>query len=133
MKALAYGIFFTLIALSAVSQEQDSVLFFNKGNITETVFDVEEILVRPTCACVGECSCAMEADDNYSENRFSCTDAILAKNGRIELMKRGNFAFEPVMNGMASVRLNLTIDGMQILVRAPIKWIQLLRTWNRIT
>ncbi len=114
MKALAYGIFFTLIALSAVSQEQDSVLFFNKGNITETVFDVEEILVRPTCACVGECSCAMEADDNYSENRFSCTDAILAKNGRIELMKRGNFAFEPVMNGMASVRLNLTIDGMQI-------------------
>ena len=89
-------------------------MFFNKGNIVETVFDVEEILVRPTCDCVGECSCESTEADNYSENRFSCTDAILAKNGRIELMKRGNFAFEPVMNGMASDRLNLTIDGMKI-------------------
>ncbi len=95
-------IFFMLIMVSAVAQEQDSVLFFDKGNITETIFDVEEILVRPTCACVGECSCATTEENNYSENRFSCTDAILAKNGRIELMKRGNFAFEPVMNGMAS-------------------------------
>ncbi|MGB1318841.1 MAG: hypothetical protein ACPG5W_11565, partial [Flavobacteriales bacterium] len=77
MKTLAYGIFFMLMAVSAVAQEQDSILFFNKGNITETTFDVEEILVRPTCACVGECSCATKAEDNYSENRFSCTDAIL--------------------------------------------------------
>lgn len=114
MKALAYGIFFTLMAFLASAQEQDSVLFFQKGNITETVFDVEEILVRPMCNCVGACSCASEADDNYTEDRFDCTDAILAKNGRIELMKRGNFAFEPVMNGMASDRINLTIDGMQI-------------------
>ncbi len=103
-----------LIAVSGFAQEQDSVLFFNKGNITETVFDVEEILVRPTCTCVGECSCSVSAEDNYSENRFSCTDAILAKNGRIELIKRGNFAFEPMMNGMASDRLNLTIDGMKV-------------------
>jgi len=114
MKSLACGIFFTLTAFSAVAQQQDSILFYQKGNIIETVFDVEEILVRPTCACVGECSCGMKAEDNYSENRFSCTDAILAKNGRIELMKRGGFAFEPVLNGMASDRLNLTIDGMKI-------------------
>lgn len=114
MKNLAFGIFFTLFAFSAIAQEQDSILWFNKGNIAETVFDVEEILVRPTCACIGECACATKAEDNYSENRFSCTDAILAKNGRIELMKRGNFAFEPVLNGMASDRLNLTIDGMKI-------------------
>ncbi len=114
MKTLAYGVFFAFSTFSAIAQKQDSILFYNKGNIIETVFDVEEILVRPSCACVGECSCAMTAEDNYSENRFSCTDAILAKNGRIELMKRGGFAFEPVLNGMASDRLNLTIDGMKI-------------------
>lgn len=95
-------------------EQQDSILFFNKGNITESVFNVEEVLVRPSCSCVGDCSCNQSAKDDYAENRFSCTDAILAKNGRIELMKRGNFAFEPILNGMSSDRLNLTIDGMKI-------------------
>lgn len=95
-------------------EQQDSILFFNKGNITESAFNVEEILVRPSCSCVGDCSCNQSAKDDYAENRFSCTDAILAKNGRIELMKRGNFAFEPILNGMSSDRLNLTIDGMKI-------------------
>jgi iron complex outermembrane receptor protein len=114
MKLLAHGIFFMLISVAAIAQEQDSILLFNKGNIAETVFGVEEILVRPICGCVGECSCAVMAEDNYLENRFSCTGAILAKNGRIEMIKRGGFAFEPVLNGMASDRLNLTIDGMKI-------------------
>jgi iron complex outermembrane receptor protein len=114
MKDLAFRIFFTFIVFSAGAQQQDSILFYQKGNIAEKMFDVEEILVRPSCACVGQCSCAEMQADNYSENRFLCTDAILSKNGRIELMKRGNFAFEPVMNGMASDRLNLTIDGMKI-------------------
>lgn len=114
MRVLAYGIFFALISVLAVAQDQDSVLYYNKGNITETVFDVEEILVRPSCACVGECCCGTKKEDSYSENRFACTDAILAKNGRIELLRRGNFAFEPVMNGMAADRLNVTIDGMKI-------------------
>lgn len=114
MKGFAGGIFFTLIVFLASAQQQDSILFFQKGNIAEKMFEVEEILVRPTCACVGKCSCAEKQDDNYAENRFARTDEILAKNGRIELMKRGNFAFEPVMNGMASDRLNLTIDGMKI-------------------
>lgn len=114
MQRLAYKIFFLLLAVSASAQKQDSILFYNRGNITDTVFQVEEILVRPTCACVGDCSCASSQTDNYSENRFSCTDAILAKNSRMELMKRGNFAFEPILNGMSSDRINLTIDGMKI-------------------
>ena len=114
MRTAFIGIFFALIALPALAQEQDSILFYTEGNITGQNFDVEEILIRPSCACIGECTCCGDGESNYSENRFACTDAILAKNGRISLIKRGNFAFEPVMNGLASDRLTLTIDGMKI-------------------
>ena len=114
MKAALIGIFFTLMALSAIGQAQDSILYFTEGDITGQSFDVEEILIRPSCACIGECSCCDNGESNYSENRFACTDAILAKNGRISLIKRGNFAFEPVLNGLASDRLNISIDGMKI-------------------
>ncbi|MCF8256491.1 MAG: TonB-dependent receptor [Flavobacteriales bacterium] len=102
------------MSFTASAQVQDSVLHFTKGNIAEKTFSVQEILVRPTCACVGACSCPTHKTDNYSENRFLSSDAILAKNSSISLIKRGNFASEPVLNGMASDRLNLTIDGMKI-------------------
>ncbi|MDP6907975.1 MAG: TonB-dependent receptor, partial [Flavobacteriales bacterium] len=114
MHKLAYRIFFLMIGSSASAQQQDSILFYSEGNISERSFDVEEILVRPSCACIGECSCSNTSESNYSENRFACTDAILAKNGRVSMIKRGNYAFEPVVNGMASDRLNMTIDGMKI-------------------
>ncbi len=114
MHKLVYRVFFALITFSASAQQQDSILFYSEGNISEKSFDVEEILVRPSCACMGECNCGSNSASNYSENRFTSTETILAKNGRISLIKRGNFAFEPVLNGMASDRLNMTIDGMKI-------------------
>lgn len=114
MSRLAYKIFFILISSQAIAQQQDSVLFFMEGNITERIIGLNEVLVKPSCDCVGECSCKPTVKENYSLNRFSATDALLEKNSRISLIKRGNFAFEPVLNGMASDRLNLTIDGMKI-------------------
>lgn len=93
---------------------QDSLLLYSRGNIMDRVFEVEEILIRPGCECVGACTCARTCDTDYAESRFSTTDAILAKSGSISLIRRGNFALEPVLNGMASDRLNLTIDGMKI-------------------
>ena len=114
MRRLAYKIFFILISFQAIAQQQDSVLFNMEGSITERIIGLNEVLVKPACDCVGECSCKPTVKENYSLNRFSATDALLEKNSRISLIKRGNFAFEPVLNGMASDRLNLTIDGMKI-------------------
>jgi iron complex outermembrane receptor protein len=106
---------FLLLAVSAgVARAQDSIPLFSKGNIVDRVFEVEEILVRPKCCCVGECTCPTTAIENSVTNRFSSADALLQKNGRITLMRRGNFALEPVLNGMASDRLNITIDGMRV-------------------
>jgi iron complex outermembrane receptor protein len=107
-------IFFLLAATAGVARAQDSIPLFTKGNITDRVFEVEEIVVRPKCCCVGECTCPTNASDNNVSNRFSSADALLQKNERITLMRRGNFALEPVLNGMASDRLNITIDGMHV-------------------
>jgi len=114
MRKLAYKIFFILISSQAIAQQQDSVFFNREGSITERIIGLNEVLVKPTCDCVGECTCKPTVKENYSLNRFSATDALLEKNSRISVIKRGNFAFEPVLNGMASDRINLTIDGMKI-------------------
>ncbi|MGE0635917.1 MAG: TonB-dependent receptor [Bacteroidia bacterium] len=110
----ALKFFFILISFQAIAQQQDSVPFYIEGSITERIIGLNEVLIKPACACVGECSCKPTTKENYSLNRFSATDALLEKNNRISLIKRGNFAFEPVLNGMASDRINLTIDGMKI-------------------
>lgn len=104
---------FVFLAIS-VSAQTDSTFYYDSGNISNQQFNLEEIQVRPTCECIGDCSCGMAEEGDSAENRFSCTEEVLAKNGRISLIKRGNFAFEPVLNGMASDRINLTIDGMRI-------------------
>src|SRR5690554_6659021 len=96
------------------AQEEDTLKVFTRGDITNQVFSVEEIEVRHVCACVGECNCGSRMDDKTDDDLFSTTDKILARSGRIEMIKRGNFAFEPILNGMGSDRMNLTIDGMKI-------------------
>jgi len=103
-----------LVTAAANALAQDSILLYSRGNIMGRVFEVEEILIRPSCACVGACTCAKTCETDYAESRFSTTDAILAKSSSISLIRRGNFALEPVLNGMASDRLNLTIDGMKV-------------------
>lgn len=93
-------------------EKRDSVPLFTRGDITLKVFDVETIEVRPRCECTGECHCTEAADRD--ENKFATTDAVLAKTPRVTLIRRGEFAPEPVLNGMNSDRFNLTIDGMKI-------------------
>lgn len=52
---------------------------------------------------------------NYrQEKTLSSIDEYLEKSNKITMIKRGNYAWEPTMNNMASERLNVTIDGMQI-------------------
>ena len=52
---------------------------------------------------------------NYrQEKTLSSIDDYLEKSNKITMIKRGNYAWEPSMNNMASERLNVTIDGMQV-------------------
>ena len=52
---------------------------------------------------------------NYrQEKTLSSIDNYLEKSNRITMIKRGNYAWEPTMNNMASQRLVVTIDGMQV-------------------
>ncbi|AZJ34486.1 TonB-dependent receptor plug domain-containing protein [Tenacibaculum singaporense] len=41
-------------------------------------------------------------------------DDFLEKSAKINMIKRGNYAWEPTLNNMISDRINVTIDGMQI-------------------
>lgn len=45
---------------------------------------------------------------------LSSLDALLESSQRIEMIKRGAYAWEPTMHSMTSERLALTIDGMHI-------------------
>jgi iron complex outermembrane receptor protein len=52
---------------------------------------------------------------NYrQEKTLSSIDEYLEKSNKITMIKRGGYAWEPALNNMASQRLVVTIDGMQI-------------------
>lgn len=42
------------------------------------------------------------------------TDQILNETGGLQMIKRGNFAWEPAVRGLSTGQINMTIDGMQI-------------------
>ncbi|NEN22611.1 hypothetical protein G3O08_03715 [Cryomorpha ignava] len=114
MKIALTTILLACVCALAQAQDEDTLKFFTKGDITNQVFSVQEIEVRHACECVGECTCENPTAKSYADDRFNTTDKILARSGRIDMIKRGNFAFEPILNGMGSDRMNLTIDGMKI-------------------
>ncbi|MDR2123078.1 MAG: TonB-dependent receptor [Flavobacteriaceae bacterium] len=45
---------------------------------------------------------------------LSTLDEYMENSGRINLIQRGNYAWEPTLNNMASERISVTIDGMKI-------------------
>ncbi|MCO5233063.1 MAG: hypothetical protein M9888_04945 [Chitinophagales bacterium] len=51
---------------------------------------------------------------NKQSKVLSSLDAYLESNNAINMMKRGAYAAEPMLNGMASERSVITIDGMRI-------------------
>lgn len=106
-----------LLILSAGSwsaAQSDSSLHFYTGDLGEQDFELTEVRVGRSCPCSGACCCAKKQESVYTVNRFISTDILLSKNPSIELIRRGGFALEPVLNGMASDRMNITIDGMRI-------------------
>ncbi len=102
-----------LLTVIAHAQKQDTVKLYTNGDITTQTFQVEEIQVHSDCECVGACTCN-SWQNLHPEDRFESADKILARSGQISLIRRGNYGFEPVLNGMTTERTNLTIDGMKI-------------------
>ena len=53
--------------------------------------------------------------NNYKQEKaLSSIDDYLEKSSKVSMIKRGNYAWEPTINNMASERISVTIDGMQI-------------------
>ncbi|MFD1316017.1 TonB-dependent receptor [Namhaeicola litoreus] len=95
-----YRRYFILVFLFVVShakaqeKEQDSIL----------PISLEEIIL-------------VSQQDIFNQKQakpLSTVDEFLEKSTRINMIKRGNYAWEPAMNNMLSERLSVTIDGMQI-------------------
>ncbi|MFN8237592.1 MAG: TonB-dependent receptor [Chitinophagales bacterium] len=51
---------------------------------------------------------------NKQSKPLSSLDEYLEKSSRVSMVKRGNYAWEPMINNMSSERLSVTIDGMHI-------------------
>ena len=52
---------------------------------------------------------------NYQQEKIvSGIDQYLENSLHINMIKRGNYAWEPSLNNMTTDRLSITIDGMQI-------------------
>ena len=45
---------------------------------------------------------------------FASIDDYLLSSGKINMIRRGNYAWEPMLNNMGSERISTTIDGMKI-------------------
>lgn len=96
MKKYIFFIIFCCFSISLLGQqiETDSI----------TIKELNEVIV------VG-------AKNEISENQpkiLATIDQFLDESPKIELIKRGAYAWEPIINGMATERTIITIDGMRI-------------------
>jgi len=89
-------------------------MFIYNGTHGEMEADLEEIIVHPVCKCVGECQCKTRPKDNQGSRSFVNADQLLKSLDEVDLISRGNFAAEPVVNGVSGDRISMTIDGMKI-------------------
>ena len=50
----------------------------------------------------------------YKTNNLSTTEDVLSRLSGMSVIRRGNYAWEPVRHGMSSSQINVSVDGMQI-------------------
>ena len=53
-------------------------------------------------------------NNNYQDKSLNMVEYYLEESGAVSMIKRGRYAWEPMVNNMSSERLVVTIDGMQI-------------------
>ena len=80
-----------------------SLLCLQDTAIKETAID--EVVVSATMG---------SGKKAVSKGRTASIDEHLGKLSKVEMVRRGNYAWEPVVNNMATERVSTTIDGMKI-------------------
>lgn len=97
MKKLIIIIFCILFSIHGISQEKKKE---EKSDTTK----LEEVVIKSR----------RKLSSYRQEKTLSSLDDYLEKANNVTMIKRGNYAWEPTINNMASDRLVVTIDGMQI-------------------
>src|SRR5690554_7348389 len=85
------------LGINAYSQENPTDRIFN-----DTTLD--EIIIAG----------AAKSLDQKQAKPLSTLDEFLEKSSKINMVKRGGYAWEPLINSMATERTIITIDGMRI-------------------
>jgi len=88
---VGFGLFYSMLAYA---QEVDSIKSIS----------VKEVII------IGNTG----LDSKNESKPMSSVDEYMEQQGKISLIKRGNYACEPVINNMTSERTSVTIDGMKI-------------------
>ncbi len=94
-------ILINLVSIPLFSQEKTAI----KDSIENHTF-LDEVIV------IGKKSDKLN-NKKYTKPLANLDD-YLEKSSKINMIKRGNYAWEPSLNNMISDRINVTIDGMQI-------------------
>lgn len=114
MKRSLLGLIAVLLTGLSFAQNPDSVVYVYHGTHGEMQEDLDEIVIHPTCKCIGACQCKVRPEKRTENRAFANADEVLNSISEVDLIKRGNFASEPIVNGISGDRISMTIDGMKI-------------------
>ncbi|WP_028888131.1 TonB-copper family protein [Tenacibaculum ovolyticum] len=101
MKKIKFLIAFLTIFQTIYSQEEST-----KQDTLETHNFLKEIIIISNKR--------KDVDNKKYIKPLSSLDQFLEESSKINMIKRGNYAWEPTINNMISDRISVTIDGMQI-------------------
>lgn len=87
--------FFIFLGIAAYSQENKTDSIYHNINIDQIIISGKSL------------------HQNQSKS-LSTIDEFLEKSSKISMVKRGGYAWEPLINSMATERTIITIDGMRI-------------------
>ncbi|GAA4841831.1 TonB-dependent receptor [Algivirga pacifica] len=96
LKAVMLGVF---LGLWGISQAQRHTI--HQDTIATSV--LQEVVVE------GE-----GAQDFYIPEKQSSLERIMDRTSSVNLIKRGNYAQEPVIQGLSAGQINITVDGMHV-------------------
>ncbi|MDR2205245.1 MAG: TonB-dependent receptor plug domain-containing protein [Flavobacteriaceae bacterium] len=94
MKKTILSVFAILASLKMQAQTQNDSIKYS---------DIQEVIVIGTTNI-----------SNKESKPLSSIDEYLQKSPQVEMIRRGSYAWEPIINNMATERTLITIDGMRI-------------------
>ncbi len=101
MKHSISGLLLALLPLAAMSQQISNDSLINADSLP--IKPLQEVVVI-----------AKNALSNNKAKVLSSLDNYLEHTNQVNMVKRGAYAWEPLLNGMATERSIITIDGMRI-------------------